>query len=39
LIDRKTGQRILVHIDELYGPYIRVSTFEDGGALEDLELN
>lgn len=36
MIDRKTGQRILVHIDEHYGPYIRVSTFEDGGALEDL---
>lgn len=36
MIDSKTGERILVQIHEVYGPYIRVSTYEDGGALEDV---
>lgn len=36
MIDSKTGERILVQLDEVYGPYIRVSTFQDGGALEEV---
>ncbi|WP_248741939.1 MULTISPECIES: hypothetical protein [unclassified Pseudomonas] len=36
MIDSKTGERILVCVDEIYGPYIRVSTFQDGGALEEV---
>jgi hypothetical protein len=36
MIDSKTGERILVQLDEIYGPYIRVSTFQDGGALEEV---
>lgn len=36
MIDSKTGERILVRTHELYGPYIRVSTYQDAGALEDV---
>ena len=36
MIDSKTGERIIVRVHDLYGPYIRVSSFEDGGALEDI---
>jgi len=36
MIDKKTGEHVKVQIHEEYGPYIRVSTYEDAGALEDL---
>lgn len=36
MIDSKTQERIVVLIHEVYGPYIRVPTYEDGGALEDI---
>ncbi|RCK54290.1 hypothetical protein TH25_03040 [Thalassospira profundimaris] len=36
MIDSKTGERIMVFIDELSGPYIRVSVWNDADALEDL---
>ncbi|MBD8189804.1 hypothetical protein IFU20_26850 [Pseudomonas viridiflava] len=36
MIDSKTGRKINVFIDPKYGPYIRVSVYEDAGALEDL---
>jgi len=36
MIDSKTGEKIIVHIHDVYGPYIRISTYEDGGALEDV---
>ena len=36
MIDSKTQERIVAHTHEVYGPYIRVSTHEDGGALEDI---
>jgi len=36
MIDSKTGERILVCVDDIYGPYIRVSTFQDCGALEEV---
>lgn len=34
--DLTTGQRVIVHIHSEYGPYIRISSYEDGGALEDV---
>ncbi|WP_080922174.1 MULTISPECIES: hypothetical protein [Pseudomonas] len=34
--DSKTGEIIMVAIHPKYGPFIRVSTYEDAGALEDL---
>ena len=36
MIDCKTGSRIVVKIDDKYGPYIVVTTFQDAGALEDI---
>jgi len=36
MIDSVTGKRVVVCIDNIYGPYIRVSSFQDGGAMEDL---
>lgn len=36
MIDSKTGERIVVQNHDVYGPYIRVSTYEDAGALEDI---
>ncbi|TMP28021.1 hypothetical protein CWB99_12970 [Pseudoalteromonas rubra] len=36
MIDSKTKERIVVLIDEEAGPYIRVSTWDDADALEDL---
>ncbi len=36
MIDTKTGERITVAIDEKYGPYIRVATYADAAALEDV---
>ncbi|KAB5625926.1 hypothetical protein F7234_09075 [Pseudomonas putida] len=36
MIDRVTGRRIEVLIDARYGPYIRVFSFQDSGALRDL---
>ena len=36
MIDSKTGNRIVVEIDEKFGPYITVTTFQDAGALEDI---
>ncbi|EAS64862.1 hypothetical protein L4D04_21490 [Photobacterium angustum] len=36
MIDSKTGKRIIVLIDKDSGPYIRVSTWNDADALEDL---
>lgn len=36
MIDSKTGEIITVCINEKYGPYIRISTYDDAGALEDV---
>ncbi|WP_205618067.1 hypothetical protein [Thalassospira permensis] len=36
MIDSKTGKRIFVLIDDNSGPYIRVSTWNDADALEEL---
>ena len=36
MIDSKTGEKIVVHIHEVYGPYIRISTYDDAGSLEDI---
>jgi len=36
VIDLITGQRIVVLIDSVYGPYVRVSSYQDAGALEDI---
>ena len=36
MIDSKTQERIIVYTHKVYGPYVRVSTYEDGGALEDV---
>jgi len=36
MVDSKTGERIVVRVHDLYGPYIRISTFDDAGALEDV---
>lgn len=36
MIDSKTGERIMVLLHEKYGPYIRVSTYADAAALEDV---
>ena len=36
MIDSKTGERVVVLFDDKEGPYIRVSTWEDADALEDL---
>ncbi len=36
MIDSKTGKKITVLISEKYGPYIRVSTYDAAGALEDV---
>ncbi|GLR13243.1 hypothetical protein GCM10007907_20330 [Chitinimonas prasina] len=36
MIDKKTGDRVIVHVHEAYGPYIRISTYDDAGALEDI---
>jgi glucose-6-phosphate 1-dehydrogenase len=36
MIDSKTGKKIIVHVDKKYGPFIRVSTYDDAGALEDV---
>ncbi|KPW97422.1 hypothetical protein B7R56_27165 [Pseudomonas savastanoi pv. retacarpa] len=36
MIDSKVGERVVVSIHSKYGPYIRVSTYDDAGALEDL---
>lgn len=35
MIDSKTGERVIVRMSEKYGPYIRVTTYDDAGALED----
>lgn len=36
MIDSVTGERVVVYIDDVYGPFIKVSSFQDGGAMEDL---
>ncbi|MCR3902948.1 hypothetical protein NUK36_08925 [Aeromonas hydrophila] len=36
MIDSKTGERIVVLINDDSGPYIRVSTWNDADGLEDL---
>lgn len=36
MIDVKTGQRVLVQMNDKYGPYIRISSYDDAGALEDV---
>lgn len=36
MIDSKTGERVIVLVHSKYGPFIRVSTYDDAGALEDL---
>lgn len=36
MIDSKNQERIVVRIHDTYGPYIKVSSYQDGGALEDL---
>jgi hypothetical protein len=36
MIDSKTGERVMVFIHSEYGPFIRISTYDDAGALEDL---
>jgi len=36
MIDSKTGERITVALHEKYGPYIRVATYADAAALEDV---
>ncbi len=36
MIDKNTGKRILVQVHKVYGPYVRISAYEDGGALEDI---
>lgn len=36
MIDSKTGKRVVVLIHNEAGPYIRVSTWNDADALEDL---
>ncbi len=36
MIDSKIGERVMVSIHSEYGPFIRVSTYDDAGALEDL---
>ncbi|NWB98488.1 hypothetical protein HX882_21550 [Pseudomonas gingeri] len=35
MIDVVTGLRVVVLVHEIYGPYVRVSSYEDGGAFED----
>lgn len=42
MIDRITNERVQVLVDPCYGPYIRIFSFQDSGALRDLfddELN
>lgn len=34
--DQKTGERVVVQKDEAYGPYVRVSNYEDADASEDI---
>ena len=34
--DCVSGERVVVRIHERYGPYIRIQSFEDGGALEEI---
>jgi hypothetical protein len=36
MYDSKNGKKITVKTHKEYGPYITVSNYEDGGALEDL---
>ncbi|AVI82626.1 hypothetical protein BTW15_25845 [Pseudomonas syringae pv. tomato] len=36
MIDSKIGKRVTVFIHSEYGPFIRISTYDDAGALEDL---
>ncbi len=36
MIDSITGKRVEVAISIEYGPFIRVSAYDDAGALEDL---
>ncbi|MGE8179856.1 hypothetical protein [Pseudomonas fluorescens] len=36
MIDLKTGERVMVFTHPEYGPFIRISTYDDAGALEDL---
>ena len=36
MFDFKTGQRVIVHIHDEYGPYIRASTYDMAGTLEDI---
>jgi hypothetical protein len=36
MIDSKTGERVIVCIHDVYGPYIQISTYDDAGALEDV---
>jgi len=35
MIDMKTGERVVVKIHDIYGPYIKISNYQDAGALED----
>lgn len=36
MIDSKTGERVMVFIYSEYGPFIRISTYEDAGVLGDF---
>ncbi|QXH53689.1 hypothetical protein KSS94_11470 [Pseudomonas fakonensis] len=36
MIDSKVGRRVMVSIHPEYGPFVRISTYDDAGALEDL---
>jgi hypothetical protein len=36
MIDVRSGERVVVAISEKYGPYIRILSYDDAGALEDV---
>ena len=36
MIDSKTEKRVTVFVDETYGPYIEIFSYQDSGALEDV---
>ncbi|KPX69113.1 hypothetical protein ALQ32_200089 [Pseudomonas syringae pv. tagetis] len=36
MIDSKIGERVIVSIHSEYGPFIKVSKYDDAGVLEDF---
>jgi hypothetical protein len=36
MIDIKSGERVIVQMSDKYGPYIRILSYDDAGALEDV---